>query len=57
MDQALDDHEADISAWAYNLATAQFSAAGIYSVVPVAGDTTYFIDTSQSCTGRFERLE
>jgi hypothetical protein len=57
MDQALDDHDADISAWAYNLATAQFSAAGIYSVVPVAGDTTYFIDTSQSCTGRFERLE
>ena len=43
--------------WVYNLGTKQFSAPGVYTVKPVAGDDTYTIDTSTGCLQTFERLD
>jgi len=43
--------------WVYNLGTKQFSAPGVYTVIPVAGDDSYTIDTSTGCLQTFERLD
>ena len=48
-------YDNSISKWVYNLGTGQFTAAGTYTVKPIAGDTTYTIDTSNTCVQTFER--
>ena len=41
--------------WVFNLSTKQFTSAGTYEVIAIAGDDSYFIDAS-SCSGTFVRL-
>jgi sugar lactone lactonase YvrE len=42
--------------WEYNLDTKQFTAPGVYTVKPVAGNDSYTIDTGSGCIQTFERL-